>query len=149
MGVELPGQPLEVLPRQSQGLAQVLDDAFHRVGGNGPGQDGMLRPKAAMHPADEFVPQSAGKVQVDVGEQGSILGDEPLQGQIPPEGVNVADADEIAGQQGHRGSPAPARRPLLQRCLRVRQPTLLHDLLGQDDYLPVKQQEAGQTVPAY
>ena len=53
----------------------------------------------------------------------------------------MADADEVAHQQGHRGPPTPARRALLQGSLRVEQTPLLHDL-------PVEQQEPGQSVPA-
>ena len=40
-----------------------------------------------MHPADELVAQLPGEVQVYVGQQGSVLGDEPLQGQAPAEGA--------------------------------------------------------------
>ena len=141
------GETLQVLLRQPQGLAQVLDDTLHRVGGDGPGQDGVLRPEAPVHPLDQFVPELTGEVQVDVGEQGGILGDEPLQGQAPPQRVHVADADEIARQQGHRGAAPPARGPFFQGSLRVAHVPLLHDLPGQEDYLPVEQQEPGQAVP--
>ena len=67
VGVELAGEPLQVLLGQPQGLAQVLDDALHRVGADGPGQDGVLRPETPVHPPDEFVPEGPGEVQVDVG----------------------------------------------------------------------------------
>ena len=106
----------------------------------------MVRPEALMHPPDEFVPQGAGEVQVDVGQQGGVLGDEALQGQAPAQGVHMADAGEVASQQGHRGTPAPARRPFLQRRLRVSQALLLHDFLGQQDDFPVEQQETGQAL---
>ena len=144
VGVELPGEELQVLRGQSQGLAQVLDDALHRVGGDGPGEDGVLRAEVAVHAADELVAEAAGEVQVDVGEQGHVLGDEALQGQAPPQGVDVADADEVAHEQRHRRAPAPARRSLLQGRLRVRHAPLLHDPLGQEDDLPVEEEEARQ-----
>ena len=107
VGVELPGEEPQVLPGQPQGLAQVLDDALHRVGGDGPGEDGELRAEVAVHAADELVAEAAGEVQVDVGEQGHVLGDEALQGQAPPQGVDVADADEMAGQAAPPTSPGP------------------------------------------
>ena len=62
----------------------------------------------------------------------------------------MADADEVAHQQGHRGTPAPARGPFLHGNLRLGQSLLLHDFLhdflGQQDNLPVEQQESGQAV---
>ncbi len=67
VGVNLSGQRLQVLFGQSQGLAQVLDDALDRVGGDGPGQDGVVRPEVLMHPLDQLVPQPTGEVQIDVG----------------------------------------------------------------------------------
>ena len=82
------------------------------------------------------------------GSRGHLLGDEALQGQAPPQGVDVADADEVAGQQRHRGAPAPARGALLQGRLRVRHAPLLHDPLGQEDDLPIEEEEARQAVPA-
>ncbi len=106
MGVEVLGEEPQVLLGQSQGLAQVLDDALGRVGGDGPGEDGVVLPEVAMHPLDEFVPERPGEVQVDVGELGRVLRDEPLQGEVPTERVHVADADEVAHQEGHRGAPA-------------------------------------------
>ena len=38
------------------GLPKVLDDAFYRVGGDGPGEDGVVRPEVLMDPPDELVP---------------------------------------------------------------------------------------------
>ena len=146
VGVKLLGKPLQVFFGQSQGLSQVLDDALDRVGADDPGQDGVLRPEAPVHPLDEFVAEGAGKIEVDVGQQAGVLGDEPLQGQAPVQGVHVADADEVAHQKGHRRTPAPARRPLFQGNLRLDQAFLQHDFLGQQDYLPVEQQETGQAV---
>ena len=117
MGVNLFGEELQVIPGQSQGLAQVLDDALGRIGGDCPGEDGVVRSEVLMHPLDQLVPQPTGEVQVDVGKLGRVLGDEPLQGQVPSEGVHVANADEVAHQEGHRGAPAPPRRTLLQGYL--------------------------------
>ena len=71
VGVDLPGEELQVLRGQPQGLAQVLDDALHRVGGDGPGEDRELGAEVAVHAADELVAEAAGEVQVDVGEQGT------------------------------------------------------------------------------
>ena len=135
-------------PGQAQGLTNVLEDAPDGVGGDGAGEDGVLLAEALMHPSNEFIPQIAGKVQVDVRQQAGVLGDEPLQGEAPLQGVHVADTDEVAHQQGYRGAPAPARRTFFQGRLRVGQPPFLHYLLGQQDNLPVQQQEAGQAVPA-
>ena len=61
-----------------------------RVGGYRPGQDGELRPEVAVHPFYKLVPQGSGEVQVDVGESGHILGDEPFQGETPAQWVDVA-----------------------------------------------------------
>ena len=149
VGVDLLGEELQVLFGQPQGLPKVPDDAFHRVGGDGPGEDGVVRPEAPVHPQDELVLESAGEVQVDVGQHGHVVGDEPLQREVPPQGVYVTDADEVAHQERHRGAPAPARRPLLQGNLRVRHAPLLHDLLGEKDDLLVEEEKARQTVLAY
>ena len=102
VGVDLPGEEPEVLLRQPQSLAQVLDDALHRVGGYGPGQDGVVRPEATMNALYQIVPEAAGEVQVYVRQEGCVLGDEPLQGEIPPEGVDVAYTDEVSRQHSHR-----------------------------------------------
>ena len=105
-------------------------------------------PEPLVHPGDEFVPQVAGEVQVDVGKQAGVLGDEPLQGEAPPQRVDVADANKISHQQGHRGAAAPARGSFLQGRFRVGKPPLLHYALGQQHNFPVQQQEPGQAVQA-
>ena len=64
-------------------------------------------------------------------------------------GVDVADADEVAHQQGDRGAAAPARRSLLQRRLRISQTLLLHDGLGKQHDLPVEEEEPREPVHAY
>ena len=102
MGVELLGEHPQIFLWQPQGLAQVLDDPLHRVGGHGPGQYGELGAEVPVHPLDEFIPECPWEVQVDVGEDGHILGDEAFQGEAPAQGVDVADADKIADQQRHR-----------------------------------------------
>ena len=58
----------------------------------------------------------------------------------------MADADQVAGEQGDRGAPAPAGRPLLKGRLRVGEPPLLHDLLCQQHDIPVQEKEAGKAV---
>ena len=63
-------------------------------------------------------------------------------------GSDVASAYEVTRQQSHRGAPAPAGRLLLQRGLRVSQPSLLHNALSDEGYLPVEEEEAGHTVPS-
>ena len=68
VGVELLRQRPQVLLRQPQGFAEVLDDALDRVGRDRPRQDGELRPESPVHPLDELVPQASGEVQVDVGQ---------------------------------------------------------------------------------
>ena len=60
----------------------------------------------------------------------------------------MADADQVAGEQGDRGAPAPAGRPLLKGRLRAREPPLLHDLLCQQHDVPVQEEKAGQAVSA-
>ena len=62
VGVDLPGESRRSSLRQPQGLAQVLDDALHRVGGYGPGQDGVVRPEATVYPLYQLVPEAAGEV---------------------------------------------------------------------------------------
>ena len=68
LGVELLREQPQVVLRQAQRLAQVLDDALHRVGGDGPGKDGELGPEALVHAPDQLVPYGPGEVEVDVGE---------------------------------------------------------------------------------
>ena len=63
--------------------------------------------------SNELLPDIAGEVQVDVGDGGHVLGEEAVQGEVELQGVDVREADEVSHQQGHRGAPAPARRPLL------------------------------------
>ncbi len=96
MGVQLLGQQGQLLLRQPQGLAEVLDDALDAVGGNCPGQHGELRPEASVHPLDELVAQLPREVQVYIREQAGVFGYEALQRQVPLQGVDVADADEVA-----------------------------------------------------
>ena len=102
MGMELFGEHSQIVFGQSKGFAQVLDDALDRVGGHGPGEDGELGAEVPVHPLDEFVSQGSWEVEVYVGEGGHVLGDEAFQGEAPAQGVDVADADEVADQQGHR-----------------------------------------------
>ena len=128
-----------MFPGKPEGLAQVLDDALHLVGGDGPREDGVFRPEVPVHPLYQLVPEAPGEVEVDVRQGRHILGDESLQGEVPPEGVHVADADEVPHQQGHRRAASPARRSLLHGRLRVHQSSLLHDPLGEEGYLPVQQ----------
>ena len=107
VGVYLFREEPQVLLRQPQSLAQVLDDALHRVGGYGPGQDGVVRPEATVYPLYQLVPEAAREVQVYVRQEGCVLGDEPLQSEIPPEGVDVAYADEVS----HQHMPPRSRAP--------------------------------------
>ena len=64
-------------------------------------------PEMAVHPLDQHLAQTAGEIEVDVRQAGHVLGDEALQRQVPLERVDVADADQVADQQGHGGA-APA-----------------------------------------
>ena len=93
---------------------------------DGAGEDGEVRPEVAMHPLDQRHSQATGEVEVDIRQAGHVVGEKALQGQIPPERVDVADADEVAGQQGHRGAAPAARRAFFQRRFRGRQALLLH-----------------------
>ena len=144
MGVQLLREQGEMLLRKPQGLAEVLDDALDLIGRNGPGQDGVLRPEVLVDALDQLVPETSGEVEVDVGERRHVLGDEAFQGEAPLQGIDVADADEVSDQQGHRRAAPPSGRPLLDRGLGVYQSPLLHDALGDEHDLPVEQQEAGQ-----
>ena len=96
VGVKLLGKERQVFLGQSQGFPQVLDDSFYRIGSDSAGQHGVLRPKVAVHPLQQRVPELARKVQVDVGQHGHVRGNEALQGEIPLERVHVADADEVS-----------------------------------------------------
>ena len=147
--LDLLGQPPQVFLGQAEGLAEILDDALDGVGGDGAGENGELRPEMAVDPRDQVVAERAGEVEVDVGEHGHVLRHEPLQGEVPAEGVDVADADQVSGEQGDRGAPAPAGGPLLEGCLGRGQPLLLHDPLGEQDDLAVEEQKAGKVVLAY
>ena len=126
---------------------EVLDDALDGVGVDGAGEDGEVRSEMAVHPFDQCLAQAAGEIEIDVRQARHVLGDEALQRQVPLERVDVADADQVADQQGHRGAAPTARRSLLQRRLRGRQAALLHDPLGDAHDLPVQQQETGQMMP--
>ena len=61
----------------------------------------------------------------------------------------MADAGEVANQQGDGRTAAPSRRALFQGRFRVYEAFLLHDLLGQQDNLVVEQKEPVQVVPFY
>ena len=102
VGVDLLREEPEVVPGQAQGLAQVLDDALGGIGGYCAGKDGVVRPKAAVDSLYQLVPEDAREVQVYVRQDGGVLGDESLQGEVPPEGVDVAYADEVSRQHSHR-----------------------------------------------
>ena len=117
VGLDLLGQELEFLLRKPQGLAEVLDDALELVGGDCPGQDGVLRPEVLMDALDQLVPETPGEVEVDIGEHGRVLGDEAFEGEVPFQGVDVADADEVSHQQRHGRAAPPSGRPLLNRRL--------------------------------
>ena len=117
VGVHLLRQQGEALPGKPQGLAKVLDDALHLVGGDRPGQDGVLRPEVAVHPLYQLVPETPWKVEVDVGERGHVLGYEAFQGEVPLQGVHVADADQVSDEQGHRRAAPASGGPLLHRRL--------------------------------
>ena len=144
VGVELLRQQGEVLLREAHGLAEVLDDALYLVGRDGPGQDGVLGPEVRVDALNQLVPEPPGEVEVDVREHRHILGDEALQGEVPLQGVDVADSDQVPDEQCHRRAAPPPGRPLLHRRLGVYQAALLHDPLREERDLPVEQQEAGQ-----
>ena len=147
--VQLPREQSHVVLRQPQRLPEVLDDALHRVGGNGSGEHGELRSEVFVHPPDEVVAYRPREVQVNIGEHGHVLRDEPLQRQVPPEGIDMADADEVPHQQSDRGATPSARWAFFQGCLRVCQPLLLHDGLGEQHNLPIEEQESREPVLAY
>ena len=56
----------------------------------------------------------------------------------------MADADEVADEEGHGGAAPPSRRTFLHGGLRVHQAPLFHDAMGEEGYLPVQKEEAGQ-----
>ena len=103
MGVKPSGEARQLLSRQAEGLAKVL---------GGADENGEVRPEMAVHPFDQRLSQATGEVEVDVRQAGHVVGEEALQGQVPPQRVDVADADEVAVQQGHRRAATAARRVL-------------------------------------
>ena len=60
----------------------------------------------------------------------------------------MADPDQVADQQRHRGAPPATGQALLQRRLGSDQAALLDDPLGEAHDLAVEQEEAGQVVAA-
>ena len=121
LGVELLRQQPQVLAREPQRLAEVLDDALDGVGRDGAGQHGVLGAEVLVHAADEVVAEGAREVEVDVGEHGHVLGDEPLEGEVPSQRVDVADADEIADEERDAGAAPSAGRTLLEGSFRLHQ----------------------------
>ena len=73
VGLDLPRQAPQVLSGQAEGLAEVLDDSPGRVRGDGPREDGELRPEVLVNPAYQLVAQRAREVQVDVREHAHVL----------------------------------------------------------------------------
>ena len=96
VGVKLLGKERKVFLGQSQGFPQILDDSFYRVGSDSTGKHSVFRPKVAVHPLQQRVPELSRKVQVYIRQHGHVRGNEALQGEIPLERVDVADADEVS-----------------------------------------------------
>ena len=92
----------------------------------------------------DLVSQPPWEVQVYVGEYVSVLGDEPLQSKVPLQGIDVADADEVADQQGHGRSSASDGRTLFQRSLWRYQSLFFCNVLSYETYLAIQKQEARQ-----
>ena len=146
VGVGPFGQFVQVLGGQAQGFAQVPDDALHLVGADHAGQGGPVPAPFTMDSHDEFLPDVAGKVQVYVRDRAQVVGQEPVQGQVVLQGVDVGQTDQVAHQHGHRRAPPPPWRAFFQRYLGVAQAHLDHDLPGHLDDLVVDQEESRQIV---
>ena len=64
-------------------------------------------------------------------------------------GIDVADADEVAREQGHGRAAPSSGRPLLHRRFGADHASLLHDSASDEGDLPVEQEEARQPVSLY
>ena len=89
VGVDPLGQLVHALGGQAQRLTQVPDGAFHLVGADHAGQSGPVPAPLPVHPHDQFLPDVAGKVQVYVGHRAQVVGQEPVQGQVVFQWVDV------------------------------------------------------------
>ncbi len=92
----------EVAPTVRADLVAEVGQARH-LGGE-------VAAEAPVHALDQFLAQTAGKIEVDVGQRGHIVGQEALERQVPLERVNVADPDQIADQQRHGGAASATFR---------------------------------------
>ena len=144
-----PGQHLQLLARQSECLAEVLDYALQPVCADCACQHRMLRTEALVNALYQRVPDAPGEVEVYVRQRSHFLGDEALEAEVPRERVDVADADEVSHEERDGRAASPARWPCLQRHFGTHQPALLHYLARYQRNLPVQQQEARHAVKLY
>ena len=102
-----------------------------------------------VYPQDKLFAYVAREIQVNVGNAGQgVFRQEPLQGEVVLQGIDVRQAYQVAHQHGHAGTPATARRRLFNGHLRVHQPQFHLHLAGHAYDFVVQQEEPRQAVLA-
>ncbi len=102
MRTHLLREQAQLLLRQPQSLAQIPQHPLYLVGEDRAGQHRILRPEPPVDPLDQLVAQCPRKVEVDVRQHRHVRREKTFQREIPLEGIDMADADQISHQQRHR-----------------------------------------------
>jgi hypothetical protein len=148
LGLELPGvavvaeclrDPVDLLRRQAERLAEIADRPLRSVGREGRHQRRVLMAIALVDAGDQDLPDVAGEVEVDVGHRGRFLREEAAGEETGLHRVDVAEAGEVADDRADAGAPPPPRRH--QRARRVGATDLDRDLAGQLQQVAVQEEE--------
>ena len=101
------GQPVRLRQRHAEDPADVADDGLglHRPEGDD------LRDVAVLlaHVVDDLLPVGLADVDVDIGHLVSRRVHEPLEQQVVPHRVHVAQAQAVADERADAAAPGPQR----------------------------------------
>ncbi len=98
-----------------------------------------------MDARDQLLPDVAREVEVDIGERGQLLVQEPADQQVVGDRVDVRQAGQEADDRGDARTAAPAGRQ--QAADAAGTAHLERHLAGQLEHVVVEQEEPGQTEP--
>ena len=138
------GQFFHVAGREAERLAQFARDRARAVGGEGAHEPDVVVSVALVDREDQFLPDIARKVYVDVRDALHGVVQEPAEKEVRPHRIHVGEPDQITDDGGDRGSATAAGGEQLARH-RVA-PHAVGDLPGEFEDVVIDEEEPGQVV---
>ncbi len=136
---------LELARREVERLADLPHGRPQAIGGERAHQPDVVVPVALVDAADQLLADLAREVQVDVGDRGEGLVQEPPDEEPGRHGVDVRQAEQVAHDGRHRGAAAAARQQVAGGAAAAA-PHVGPHLPGQLEQVVVDEEEATESM---